>query len=71
MAYARRTCVLWPHLQFQQYSELRSLYLYEEAEESKQHLDVVVNTMSNVEGSLDESAAPVTEKNAESPLLAA
>ena len=47
------------------------MYLYEEAEESKQHLDVVVNTMSNVEGSLDEKAAPVTEKNAESPLLAA
>jgi hypothetical protein len=45
--------------------------LYEEAEESKQHIDVVVYTMSSVEGSLDESDAPVTEENvAESPLLA-
>jgi hypothetical protein len=45
--------------------------LYEEAKESKQHLDVVVYTMSSVEGSLDESSAPVTEENAKSPLLAA
>jgi hypothetical protein len=71
-AYARRTCVLWPYLQFQQYSKLRSQYMYEEGEESKQHLDVVVYTMSSVEGSLDEKAgAPMTEENAESPLLAA
>jgi hypothetical protein len=45
--------------------------MYEEAEESKQHFDVVVYTMSSVEGSLDEKAAPMTEENAESPLLAA